>query len=70
MRGEREGVGEVVVSCREAQLHVCFQALHVFLQEHGHMPVALGRDQAEEVVRIAEEIVEAGRNVRDWLGQV
>lgn len=46
-----------------AQLHVCFQALHVYWQEHGHLPVVLDRDQAEEIVRIADELVEAGKHV-------
>ncbi|CAM9422327.1 unnamed protein product [Ectocarpus sp. 12 AP-2014] len=49
--------------CRHVQLHLCFAALHVFWQEHGHLPIALDRDQANEVVRIAEELLEIGRNV-------
>lgn len=50
-------------SDRRQQLHTCLQSLHVFQQEHGHLPLAFGRDHAEEVVRIAEELVQAELNV-------
>lgn len=49
---------------RYAQLHVCLLSLHMFSQEHGHLPVVLGQDQADEVVRIAEEVVGTVRQVR------
>lgn len=48
---------------RYAQFHVSLQALHVFWQEHGHLPVLLNRDQADEIVRIADELVETGKKV-------
>lgn len=53
---------------RYAQLHVCLQALHVFWQEHGHLPVVLDRDQADEIVRIADELVETGKKVSLRIG--
>ncbi|CAN0255593.1 unnamed protein product [Ectocarpus sp. 4 AP-2014] len=60
---ERLAAEERRLFCRHVQLHLCFAALHVFWQEHGHLPIALDRDQADEVVRIAEELLEIGRNV-------
>lgn len=59
-------------SDRRLQHHVCFQALHVFNQEHGHLPLPSKRDHAEEVVRIAEELVEMERNasVIAWVAPV
>lgn len=47
-------------SDRQLQHHICLQALHVFQQEHGHLPLPSERNHAEEVVRIAEELVEMG----------
>lgn len=63
-KGEGQEAAAVPTAGRRAQFHVCFQALHMFWQEHGHLPVILDRDQADEVVRIADEAVETGRNVR------
>ncbi|CAM9875727.1 unnamed protein product [Ectocarpus fasciculatus] len=62
-KSERLTAEEARSFCRHVQLHLCFAALHVFKQEHGHLPIALDRDQANEVVRIAEELLEIGRNV-------
>lgn len=64
-QGTRDGGGAVARAMpgRYAQLHVCLQALHVFWQEHGHLPLVLDRDQADEIVRIADELVEAGNHV-------
>ncbi|CAM9208050.1 unnamed protein product [Choristocarpus tenellus] len=43
------------------------QALHMFFQEHGHPPLTLNRNHAEEVMRLGEEFMEATRNVpRDY----
>lgn len=69
-KSERLTAEEARSFCRHVQLHLCFAALHVFKQEHGHLPLALDRDQANEVVRIAEELLEIGRNVRGGHGQV
>ena len=51
-------------SRRNTQFHACFQALHAFSQEHGHLPVALDREQADEVVSVADELVKTGQKVR------
>lgn len=67
---ERLAAEETRLFCRHVQLHLCFAALHVFMQEHGHLPIAHDRDQANEVVRIAEELLEIGRNVRGGHGQI
>ncbi|CAM9606563.1 unnamed protein product, partial [Hapterophycus canaliculatus] len=48
---------------RKAQFHLIYQALHVFWQEHGHLPIAFDRDQAHEIVRIAEEVIETAKKV-------
>ena len=62
--GDGEGAAERATTPRRcAQLHVCLQALHVFWQEHGHLPVVLDHDQADEIVRIADELVETGMQV-------
>lgn len=58
-----EGAAASASAARYAQLHVCLQALHVFWQEHGHFPVVLDWDQADEIVRIANELVETGKHV-------
>lgn len=58
-----EEAAERATPGRFAQLHIGLQALHVFWQEHGHLPVALDRDQADEIVRIADELVETGKQV-------
>lgn len=63
VKGEGKEVAAGPAPGRHAQFHVCFQALHMFRQEHGHLPVMLDRDQADEVVRIADEAVETGRKV-------
>lgn len=67
---ERLATEEARLFCRHVQLHLCFAALHVFWQEHGHLPIALDRDQANEVVRIAEELLDIGRNVRGGHEQI
>eukprot|EP00903_Cladosiphon_okamuranus_P010786 g10192.t1 len=48
---------------RYAQFHISLQAVHLFWQEHGHLPIILDRDQADEVVRLADELVETGKQV-------
>lgn len=67
---EGQEAAAVPTAGRRAQFHVCFQALHMFWQEHGHLPVVVDRDQADEVVRIADEAMETGRNVRARTGGI
>lgn len=62
-QGERAAAA-AAASRRYHQFHVCFLALHTFCQEHGHLPVALDREQADEIVRVAEELVRTGKKVR------
>lgn len=65
LQAARDGEGAAVTATpgRDVQFHVCLQALHVFWQEHGHLPVVLDRDQADEIVRIADELIETGKQV-------
>lgn len=71
IRDQTEGATGVVAEGpspdRQAQFHVHFQALHIFQQEHGHLPIVMDRDQAHEIVRIAEDVVDTAQKVRRFL---
>lgn len=71
VREQTEGASGVAAAepspHRQAQFHVFYQALHIFWQEHGHLPIVFDRDQAHEVVRIAEEVVETTQKVREFM---